>query len=146
MFMGKKWQPLPPGVILSEMRDDSRPQLLFGPYAPPPLKRGDRAFCLFKDCDVVITSWTDARLPWPRCRPLEGRSHPWLLVEEELVRAVRNESATALAYWWGVSEGVVWRWRKALGRWPRRQTTFFFDTVARKAGSLDLLRLFCCAA
>src|SRR5262249_29899305 len=60
-------------------------------------------------------TWTDARLSWPRCRPLEGRCHPWLLVEEELARAIRHESAAALGYWWGVSEGVVCRWRKALG-------------------------------
>jgi hypothetical protein len=36
-------------------------------------------------------------------------------VTEELARAVRTESAAAVCYWWGVSEGVVWRWRKALG-------------------------------
>jgi hypothetical protein len=43
------------------------------------------------------------------------RSHPSLLVDEELARAVRQESAAAVRYWWGVSAGVVWRWRKALG-------------------------------
>jgi hypothetical protein len=37
------------------------------------------------------------------------------LVDEELARAIRHESAAALRYWWGVSVGVVWRWRKALG-------------------------------
>jgi hypothetical protein len=29
--------------------------------------------------------------------------------------AIRHESATAIRYWWGVSVGVVWRWRRALG-------------------------------
>jgi hypothetical protein len=82
----------------------------------PALKRGDRATCLFKDCDVVVTGWTDARISWPRCRPLGvPRSHPSLLVNEELARALRHESAAAIRLWWGVSVGVVWRWRKVLG-------------------------------
>ena len=38
-----------------------------------------------------------------------------VLFREELARAVRTESAQAIGAWWGVSEGVVWRWRKALG-------------------------------
>jgi hypothetical protein len=42
------------------------------------------------------------------------RSHPSLLVDEELARAARQESAAALCFWWGVSDGVVTRWRKAL--------------------------------
>src|SRR5262245_24977132 len=98
------------------MKPADRAQLLFGPYRAPPLKRGDRAFCLFRDCYVVVTSWTDARIPWPRCRPLDrplGGSG--LLVDEELARAVRHESAAAVCYWWCASEGAVWRWRKALG-------------------------------
>jgi hypothetical protein len=37
-----------------------------------------------------------------------------LLVDDELARAIRSESAAALCCWWGVSAGVVWRWRKAL--------------------------------
>jgi hypothetical protein len=95
---------------------DERVRLLHGSYKAPRLRRGDRAFCLFRDCDVVVTGWTDARLPWPRCRPLDvPRSHPSLLVNEELARAIRHESAAALRFWWGVSEGVIHRWRKALG-------------------------------
>jgi hypothetical protein len=45
------------------VNDNDRVKLLFGPYRAPPLKRGDRAFCLFRDCDVVVTSFTDARIP-----------------------------------------------------------------------------------
>jgi hypothetical protein len=98
------------------VNDLDRTRLLFGPYHHPRLRKGDRATCLFKDTDVVITGWTDARISWPRCRPLDvPRSHPSLLVDEELARAIRHESAAALRHWWGVSVGVVWRWRKALG-------------------------------
>ena len=43
------------------MRDANRVRLLFGPYQAPALERGDRATCLYRDCDVVVTGWTDAR-------------------------------------------------------------------------------------
>jgi hypothetical protein len=93
-----------------------RTRLLFGPYRPPCLRKGDRATCFYRDCDVAVTGWTDARISWPRCRPLDvPRSHPSLLVDDELARPIRRESAAAIRHWWGVSVGVVWRWRKALG-------------------------------
>ena len=67
--------------------------LLFGPYQEPPLKRGDRAVCLFRDCEIVITGWTDARIPWPRWHALDSPgSGPGLLVDEELARAVRRRA------------------------------------------------------
>jgi hypothetical protein len=95
--------------------DHDRVRLLHGPYAPPPLRKGDRAHCLLRDCTVVITSWTAARIPWPRCRALDGPGGgSGILLGEELARAVRQESAAAVCQWWGVSEGVVWRWRKVL--------------------------------
>jgi hypothetical protein len=91
-------------------------KLLFGRYKPPKLKRGRRAFCLYRDCAVGITGWTDARIPWPRCRALDspgpGSS---LLVDEELARAIRCESEVAVIYWWGVGTKAVWNWRRALG-------------------------------
>jgi hypothetical protein len=64
---------------------------------------------------VVITGWSDGRIPWPRCRPVGQRGQPGLLVDEELARAVRTESAAAVMYWWGVGVKAVWRWRTALG-------------------------------
>jgi hypothetical protein len=97
------------------MKDRDRVKLLFGPYRSPRLRRGDRAACLFKDCDVVVTGWTDARIPWPRCLPVGTKGHPSLLVDEELARAIRHESAAALRFWWGVSTGVAHRWRAAFG-------------------------------
>jgi hypothetical protein len=90
-------------------------KLLFGPYEPPPLAKGDRATCFYRDTAVVITSWSDSRLSWPRCRALGHRGGSGLLVEEELARAVRSESAAAIMFWWGVGCNAVWSWRKALG-------------------------------
>src|SRR5262249_11919554 len=52
------------------------------------------------------------RIPWPVCR-----AGKWLVpvVYRGLAKAVRRESAQAVAYWWGVHRQTVWAWRKALG-------------------------------
>jgi hypothetical protein len=98
------------------MRHADRVKLLHGPYNAPPLKRGDRATCLARDCDVIVTGWSAGCIQWPRCRALGTHGGgSGLLVEEELARAVRCESALAIRHWWGVSVAVVWRWRKAMG-------------------------------
>src|SRR5262249_35085080 len=82
------------------LTDRERVKLLSGPYTPPRLKRGDRATCLYRDCTVVVTSWSGGRIPWPRCRALDQRGGcgSGLLVDEELARAVRSESAAAEMY------------------------------------------------
>jgi len=105
------------------------PDLLFGPYRPPALRRGDRVTCLDRDCDVVITGWKDAPIGWPLCRPLGSRGAAGLLVDDELVRAIRHESASALHYWWGACYTVVHRLR-------RNQNVGFMDSE----GSRRLIR------
>jgi hypothetical protein len=57
-----------------------RAKLPFGPYAAPPGQPARSAACLYRDCDVVVTGWTDARTPWPRCLPVGTKGHPSLLV------------------------------------------------------------------
>lgn len=76
---------------------DDRTRLLHGPYRAPRLRVGDRAACLLRDCTVVVTGWSSAPISWPRCRALDSRgggSGP--LLDEELARAVRLESAAAV--------------------------------------------------
>jgi hypothetical protein len=63
----------------------------------------------------MITSWSDGRISWPRCRRIGHRGGSGLLVDDELVRAIRSESSLALPYWFGVQRETVWRWRKAFG-------------------------------
>jgi hypothetical protein len=105
--------------------------LLFGPYQAPSLRRGDRALCRVRDCEVVITGWSDAPMSWPRGyapseRPGGGLA---LLVDDQLARAVRRESAAAVCYWWGVGHTTIARWRRALGA-----------TRRNNAGSQRLIR------
>jgi hypothetical protein len=98
------------------MTDRERVKLLFGPYKAPPLRRGDRARCLYRDAEVVIAGWKDALIPWPLCYIAEGRARAHgLLVDEELARAIRHESAAAVAHSWGVCKATVQHWRAALG-------------------------------
>jgi hypothetical protein len=97
------------------LRTEDRLRLLHGPYQAPALSVGDRAACLYRDCDVVVTSWTDAPISWPRCKRAAGKGHPSLLVDAELVRAIRTEGAATVGYWWGATAHVIRRWRMACG-------------------------------
>jgi hypothetical protein len=96
---------------------DEKFKLLFGPYKPPSLKRGDRAFCLVRDRLVIVTTWTDAPISWPRAyAPSEKKGGgPRLLVDEELARAVRSEGAAAVGRWRRVGKETISKWRRALG-------------------------------
>jgi hypothetical protein len=51
---------------------------------------------------VIVTRWSDAPISWPRGdAPSEKRGGgPGLIVDDELARAVRTESAEAVAYFW----------------------------------------------
>ncbi len=69
-------------------------KLIFAPYRPPRLHVGDRTDCLMRGA-VVITSWTAARISWPRCLPVASKGHASLLLDGELARAVRTEAAAA---------------------------------------------------
>jgi hypothetical protein len=97
------------------MRRSSVP-VLHGRYIPPAVERGDRIDCLVRDCTMVVTGWTDARISWPRgCRGGRSPGSPSIILDDELARAVQHESAAAISYWWGVTTPTVVKWRRALG-------------------------------
>jgi hypothetical protein len=58
-------------VLLMNQRESVK--LLFGPYRAPRLQRGNRPTCLVRDAYFAVTSWTDARMSWPRCRVVGSR-------------------------------------------------------------------------
>jgi hypothetical protein len=99
----------------------ARPPLI-GKYAPPAVRVGDRVTCLFRDALCVVTSVSDAPIPWPRVRALEHRGGSGLWACGELLRAIRTESAVALKVWFGASTTTVWAWRKAFGVGGRATT------------------------
>ena len=90
--------------------------ILHSSYTPPRLRKGDRISCLVRDCMLIVSGWTDAPISWPcGCLRRKSPGSPSIIVDDELARAVRDESALAIGYWWGVSRFTVHKWRKALG-------------------------------
>lgn len=84
--------------------------LLFGPYTAPACKIGD----VLDDAHygrVVVGGFTDAPVSWPRPRR-KGRPAP--VLTGQLLDAIRQESAYAVAYWWGASITQVQNWRRWL--------------------------------
>lgn len=84
--------------------------LLHGPYNSPAVGVGDFISCEIRGLQKVKT-FTDAPIPQPI---KTGRGHA-ILICGDLARAIKIESASAIAYWWGVSIHRVTIWRRALG-------------------------------
>ena len=91
-----------------------RLQLLFGPYRTPVFKYGDLVICE-RAGQVELCGLSSGRIPWSLGR--RGSSKAIVLCGA-LVRAVRQEAACAVAYWFGVTAQTVSVWRKALGVGP----------------------------
>src|SRR4051812_44848445 len=97
------------------MRKTPSPQryrLLGGPYGAPACRVGGRLYCRWRRRRVRVDGLTDAPVVWPYTREHGPRS---LILYGDLARAVRHESASAVAAHWGVGRETVWRWRRALG-------------------------------
>lgn len=87
----------------------SKPILIGGLYLPP-----QPSDILHDEVygDVEVGGWSTGPIPWPR-RKKAGRHS--LILCGDLIRAVRTESVAAIAWWFGVSETTVWKWRVTLG-------------------------------
>ncbi|MVN88309.1 hypothetical protein GO986_16305 [Deinococcus sp. HMF7620] len=80
-------------------------------YPPPQVRPGD-----WLDDELLgrvqVGGYHDGPIPWPYRRRTGAHS---LILTPALVRAVRTETAGDVQEAFGVSEGTVWGWRKALG-------------------------------
>lgn len=85
--------------------------LLFGPYTAPSVRPGDWLFDERYGLIEVGGYTTNRNIHWPRAR--KGGTAQLILCGD-LIRAVKNEAAVAVAHNWGVSVATVWYWRKAL--------------------------------
>lgn len=88
---------------------------LLGTYRTPRVRMGTVLSCEHRDRDVVVTGYTEGKIPWPvgHMRGRGGKPSP--VVYGALVRAIRRESVVALCHWFGAAKTTVVRWRKALG-------------------------------
>jgi hypothetical protein len=92
------------------MDDPDRFRLL-GRCRTPKVRVGRFIRCLIRG-EVEVVGLTDGPIPWPLGRTTR---RPAIIVYGDLARAIRRESALAVAHWWGVGMDRVWKWRKALG-------------------------------
>ncbi len=79
----------------------------------PALRAGDRAFCNYRGCEVVVRG-SSGPAGWPRGRAPGWRGMSSPVVTEELALAIRRESPWALCRWLGVSLSLVRGWCKKL--------------------------------
>lgn len=84
--------------------------LICGPYASPRVSVGDFISCEIRGLQKVKT-FTAAPIP----QPIKTGRGCAILVCGDLVQALRVESASAVAHWWGVSTHRVSIWRRELG-------------------------------
>jgi transposase-like protein len=94
------------------LAEDERCRLLYGPYEPPLVKGGYLIDAIRGK--VKFSHFTNAPIPWPKYqKQTKGGSGGYVLCGD-LVRALTNESAPAIAHHWGVSHATITNWRRAL--------------------------------
>jgi hypothetical protein len=80
------------------MRDQESLRLVHGPYSTPAVRVGARMDGEFRGREVVVGGFSDGLIQWPTVK-MKGRRS--LVVFGDLARAVRVESAVAVAHHWG---------------------------------------------
>jgi len=90
-----------------------RAELLLGPYHPPDVDVGTEITCHLRGKGRVC-GWGTGKIRWPLIRVGHGGKGAYAMTAE-LARAVRNESESAICYWFGVGTATVAIWRRKLG-------------------------------
>ena len=93
------------------MHNRKRFQLHFGPYRTPSFRYSAKVQDEVRG-EVSIVGLTDAPIPWPVGKTTRAKS---LVVYKNLAKAVKRESAQAVAHWWGVTGQTISKWRRLLG-------------------------------
>jgi hypothetical protein len=83
-----------------------------GPYIPPVVKKGDMVQDEWLGA-VTVDGWMDAPIRWPATT---HRSKLVPILFDGLVRAVVEETESAVSYYWSVSKYHIDRWKKALAQ------------------------------
>jgi len=121
-------------VRVREPVEPERAKLLFGPYHPPRTRRGKFLFCEWRGT-VKVGDYSDGPIPWP----LKWRTRSLILCGD-LVRAVKQESALAVANHWGVCTGIVSKWRNSLEVEPITDGTRFLKSHVQTEAMTPALR------
>ena len=103
-------------------------KLIFGPYGTPRCRIGGQLRCAIRGA-VIVRGMSDTPIQWPYSHRHASDSRPSLIICGDMVRAIRQESASAVAYHFGVTGQTVTKWRKALG--VDRQTPGTIDLQRR---------------
>jgi hypothetical protein len=98
-------------------------KFLHGPYVTPKRKRCDRATCLLRAGNVVVTGMSSGRIPWPRLprarqtrragAPARGRARPRQTAAADRSLFLRGSYPTAR------SSRLCWQgaaWRSTISR------------------------------
>jgi len=111
---------------------------LLGTYRTPRVRLGRVMSCEARDCDVIVTGYTDARIPWPVGRR-KGATAFGPIVFGDMARAVRTASNQAVCHWFGVTPWTASKWRRRLGiKWTnpgtrRLRSDYFAEPWAERA-------------
>lgn len=117
------------------MRERISFELIGGPYAMPRCRVGGILTCEVRGRDVRVGGVHDAPISWPT---IYRGGPPSLIVCGDLIRALKTESAIAVAHHWGVALSTVCHWRQALGvpRWTpgtTRLIMYYFKKGQKKS-------------
>src|SRR5437764_8685145 len=94
------------------LRDEERYRLLHGPCEPPLVKGGFLVDAVRGK--VPFGTFSNALIPWPKAKRQGKGGSGGFVLWGDLLRALAEESAPAISYYWGVANSTVTNWRYAL--------------------------------